>query len=337
MPAPSDEALRTRLRRLGLSNAALTAAWPRWWSSEANASRSAQTELAFTVARRLGLDPRSLIEEGEEPRFLWRAEARFKRLSDETDLERQGITSFGRSLATMLLQAAPEAVSTLVGATASALRERVLDRSPFVGLPDLLAVAWSAGTPVVDARVFPWERKRVAAMAVSVGERATIAVVKEARYPAQVAYLLGHELGHVALAHVGRDAALVDLEDANRPIASTDAEERAADEFALELLTGQPRPEIRAVDEVRASGRELAERSIGAARGLQIEPGVIAQIYGFTTGAWETVGVAMRHIYPNTAPAWEGVNQIARGQLDLERLPDDAADYVDAVLGGSTS
>jgi hypothetical protein len=337
MPAPNDEELRRRLRRLGLSNAALTAAWPRWWSTEANASLSAQTELAFTVARRLGLDPRSLIEEGEEPRFLWRAEARFKRLSNETELEREGISSFGRSLASLLLEAAPEAISTLVDVTAAALRARVLDRSPFVGLPDLLALAWSAGTPVVDARIFPWERKRVAAMAVNIRERATIAIVKETRYPAPAAYLLGHELGHVALGHVGRDSALVDLEDENRPIATTDAEEQAADQFALELLTGQPRPEIRAVDDVRASGRELAERSIGAARGLRIEPGVIAQIYGYTTGEWETVGVAMRHIYPNAAPAWEGINQIARGELALERLTGEAADFVDAVLGGSTS
>lgn len=335
MPAPNDEELRTRLRRLGLSNAALTAAWPRWWSSEANASLSAQTELAFTVARRLGLDPRSLIEEGEEPRFLWRAEARFKRISDETELEREGITSFGRSLASLLLEAAPEAGTTLVGATAADLRGRVLSQSPFVGLPDILALAWAAGTPVVDVRVFPWDRKRVAAMAVNVGERSTVALVKEARYPAAAAFYLGHEIGHLALSHVARDSAVVDLEDENRPMGSPDVEEQAADEYALELLTGNRQPEIRAEGGVRASGRELAQQSIASARGLRIEPGVIAQVYGYSTGEWATVGVAMRHIYPKAAPAWHGINQIARSQLDFQRLPTDAADFVDAVLGGA--
>jgi hypothetical protein len=60
----------------------------------------------------------------------------------------------------------------------------------------------------------------------------------------------------------------------------------------------------------------------------------LAEVYGYSTGEWETVGVALRHIYPGVRPAWEGINQIARAQLDLNRLPIDAADFVDAVLGG---
>lgn len=334
MPALTDAQLRSRLRRLGLSSAALSAAWPRWWSSEANASPSAQTELAFTVARRLGLDPRSLLEEDEEPRFLWRAEARFKRMSGETDLEREGIVSFGRAIAALLVEAGPDADATVQGATAADLRAGVLTRSPFVGLPDLLGLAWAAGIPVVDARVFPWDRKRVAAMCVNVGDRSTVTLVKETRYPARAAFYLGHEFGHIALGHVGRDSAVVDLEDDHRPLESGDVEEQAADEFALELLTGERRPVVRAEGGVRTSGRELARRSVSSARDLRIEPGVLAEVYGYSTGEWETVGVALRHIYPRVGPAWEGINQIARGQLDLSRLPVDAADYVDAVLGG---
>lgn len=334
MPAPTDAQLRSRLRRLGLSGAALSAAWPRWWSSEANASPSAQTDLAFTVARRLGLDPRSLLEENEEPRFLWRAEARFKRISDETQLEREGIVSFGRSIAALLVDAGPETDATGRGATAAELRAGVLARSPFVGLPDLLGLAWAAGIPVLATRVFPWDRKRVAAMAVNVGERSTVTLVKETRYPARAAFYLGHEFGHVALGHVSRDSAVVDLEDDNRPLASDDAEEAAADEFALELLTGERRPVVRAEGGVRASGRELARRSVSSARNLRIEPGVLAEVYGYSTGEWETVGVALRHIYPRIRPTWEGINQIARGQLDFGRIPVDAADFLDTVLGG---
>lgn len=333
MAAPTDAQLRSRLRRLGLSGAALNAAWPRWWSSEANESPSAQTELAFTVARRLGLDPRSLLEEGEEPRFLWRAEARFKRMSGETELEREGIVSFGRSIAALLIEAGPEANAAMRGATAGDLRAAVLTRSPFVALPDLIGLAWTAGIPVVDARVFPWDRKRVAAMCVNVGDRSTVTLVKEARYPARAAFYLGHELGHIALGHLGRDSAVVDLEDDHRPLGSADAEEQAADEFALELLTGERRPVVRAEGGVRTTGRELARRSVSAGRDLGIEPGVLAEVYGYSTGEWETVGVALRDIYPRVRSTWEGVNEIARGQLELSRLPIDAADFVDTVLG----
>jgi Zn-dependent peptidase ImmA (M78 family) len=322
---------------LGLSTAALNAAWPRWWSSEANESPSAQTELAFTVARRLGLDPRSLLEEGEEPRFLWRAEARFKRMSGETELERAGIESFGRSIGALLVEAGPDAGGGIPGRTAADLRAAALSRSPFVGLPDLLGIAWAAGVPVVDARVFPWDRKRVAAMAVNVGDQSTVTLVKETRYPARAAFYVGHDLGHIALGHLGRDSAVVDLEDERRPLGSDDAEEDAADEFALELLTGERRPVVRAEGGVRTSGRELARRTLGSANELRIEPGVLAEVYGYTTGEWATVAVALKHIYPQVRPAWEGINQIARGQLDLDRLPVDAASYVDSVLGGQAA
>src|SRR4051794_15887231 len=62
--------LRLRLRRLGLSDDAISAAWPQWWSADAEASPSARAELRFGIARRLGLDPRSLLGEQDEPRFL---------------------------------------------------------------------------------------------------------------------------------------------------------------------------------------------------------------------------------------------------------------------------
>ena len=62
MAPVSAQQLRAQLRSLGLSNAAIDAAWPRWWSAEAESSASARAELAFGVARRLGLEPESLIE-----------------------------------------------------------------------------------------------------------------------------------------------------------------------------------------------------------------------------------------------------------------------------------
>jgi hypothetical protein len=62
----------------------------------------------------------------EGPRFLWRDEARFKHLADETDLERAGITSYGRAIAAALLTLTPSATETIHGLTAHELRETLL-------------------------------------------------------------------------------------------------------------------------------------------------------------------------------------------------------------------
>lgn len=71
-------ALRRRLRQAGLSDPAINAAWPAWWSDAATVSRSARVELRFALARNLGLSPKSLL--GDRVEFVWKDEARFKHL-----------------------------------------------------------------------------------------------------------------------------------------------------------------------------------------------------------------------------------------------------------------
>ena len=43
------------LQQLGLSDAAINAAWPEWWSEAAEPSPSASLDLRFSLARKLGL------------------------------------------------------------------------------------------------------------------------------------------------------------------------------------------------------------------------------------------------------------------------------------------
>lgn len=334
MTAESAGDLRLRLRGLGLSDGAITAAWPRWWSEDAEASASARAELRFGVARRLGLDPHSLLEERGEPRFLWREEARFKHLSGESDRERAGITSFGRAIASVLIGALPPSAADLSGVAAHALRESVLaSGQPFVTLGDLLALSWGLAVPVVHLRVFPWQQKRMAAMTVKVGGRSTVLLGKDSAYPATIAFYLAHELGHIALEHVAADRQIVDLEDEVPAASEKDDEEREADAFALELLTGDPEPTVLATGPGWAHGGALAHAALESADALRIEPGTLALCFGHSTGDWQTANAALSHIYADPQPVWTYVNAIARRQLDLGELPNDAVDFLDAVLG----
>ena len=95
--ALSPRDLRVELRRAGIANAAVDAAWPQWWSSEAESSSSATAELTFTVARRLGLSPQDLLD--GEARFVWRDETKFKRLTASASAEEQAVSSFGCAVA----------------------------------------------------------------------------------------------------------------------------------------------------------------------------------------------------------------------------------------------
>ena len=258
---------------MGFASSTIDAVWPRWWSAEADESASARAELRFGIARRLGLNPRTLLDDRDRPEFLWREEARFKHLTAADETERAGIESFGRSVAAAIASATGPPSADVRGWSPAEIRDLLLrDEKPYVGLTDLLALCWGIGIPVVYLRVFPWPQKRMAAMTVRIENRSFILLGKDASYPAPIAFYVAHELGHIVLSHIAPDEALVDM-DAGDPVMPVgDDEEAAADAFALELLTGWPEPKVLPAEPGTQSAGELArtakrqERSCGSSR-----------------------------------------------------------------------
>lgn len=338
MTSPTSRELKDRLGALGMNPAVVDAVWPAWWSEEAENSPSARAELRFGVSRRLGIDPRSLLGADEEPRFLWGGqEAKFKNLSNVSEVERTGLTSFGRAVASILLQATPPSSRGIIGTAARALRDAILsgDRE-FVDLQSLLTVCWGVGIPVVYLRVFPWSAKRMAAMTVRIGDRAAILLGRDSEYPAPVAFHLAHEMGHIGLNHLSPGEAIVNVDPPDRALEPADQEEDAADRFALELLTGRPDLEVtEAEDSAAATPGGLAGVVSQEGPRLQIEPGTLALCFGYSTQKWEAAFGALKTIYSSPAPAWQAVNGIANTQLNLDSIPQDASHFLTTVLGAS--
>jgi hypothetical protein len=319
---------------MGFANSTIDAIWPRWWSTEADESASARAELRFGIARRLGLNPRTLLDDRDRPEFLWREEARFKHLTAADETERAGIESFGRSVAAAIAGAAGPAAADLRDRSPAQIRGLLLrDEKPHVGLTDLLALCWGTGIPVVHLRVFPWPQKRMAAMTVRIDDRSFILLGKDASYPAPIAFYVAHELGHIALSHIAPDETLVDM-DAGDPVAPVgDDEEAAADAYALELLTGWPQPKVLPAEPGTQSAAELARTAVAAGKELRIEPGTLALCFGYSTGDWRTANASMRRIYDAPRPVWQVVNDVALQELTLDDAPADAAEFIEVILG----
>lgn len=325
---------RERLRALGLSDSAVNAAWPDWWSDDADSSASARIEARFSVARKLGIDARSVVDEEGELRFIWRHEGRFKHLTVESKLEQAAISSYGRSVAALLISGTQAPEYSLPHTTAAHIRESILRSRPYVSFEDVIAISWAAGIPVAHLRVFPAERKRMAAMAVGAGNTHAVLLARDSMYPAQIAFYLSHELGHIALGHVLKDQAIVDMDSMQFSIVAEDEEEVAADRFALELLTGDPDLKV------LPSGRDynapgLARAVLRASRNLRVDPGTLALCFGYSTQNWAMTNSSMQFIYPRPSPVWEYVNRTAVSQLNMEELPSDVRSFLEAVLGMS--
>lgn len=320
--------LRRQLKLAGLSDRAIDAAWPAWWSESAAASKSAQAELRFTVARRLGISPRSLLDDGRVE-FVWRDRARFKHLTQENEAQKSILASFGTAIGRSLIQATESGVRAQ-DLSAEALRALLLQSLNFVDLRGLLATCWALGIPVIHLRVFPLEAKYMHAMVVKSGNRFAILLGRDAQYPAPVAFTLAHEIGHAALNHIPADSALVDLGD---PADSSDSdkEEGEADEYALELLTGTSHPDIQ-VNLEAFGARQLADAVLNAASTHNIEPGTLALCYAYKTKHWEKAQAALRHIYNERKPVWREVNHIAIKQLRWNQIPEDTSDYLRSIM-----
>jgi hypothetical protein len=91
---------------------------------------------------------------------------------------------------------------------------------------------------VIYLRVFPLPAKKMNGMVVQLGDRFAILLARDANYPAPIAFYLAHELGHAALGHTRDHVAVVEFGDLLTDQGeSRDDEEKAADRYALELLT----------------------------------------------------------------------------------------------------
>lgn len=290
------KSLRTELRAAGLSRAAVDAAWPDWWSEEAEASVSARTELRLAIARNLGLAPKSLV--GERVDFVWRDRARFKHLGAEGDAPLAALNSFGVSVGRSLIEAT-EHKGDLVGLPAAELRAILLGMGA-PDLPGLVTVCWALGVPVAHLRVWPLAQKAMHAMVVGHRDRHAILFSREASYPAMVAFTLAHEIGHIALGHVPEDDILVDAEDP-AGTADHDDEETAADRYALEVLLGDPDPDIR-LNFDTFNHAMLADVVLRAGPEYGIDPGTLALAVAYRRNAWSVAMAAMRLIQPEPIP-----------------------------------
>ena len=322
-----EEALRQQLRRDGLTDRAVDAVWPAWWSKDAEGSASASTELRFTVARRLGLSPASLFEDG--PEFVWRDDARFKNLGELNTHEAAVLASFCVGVGSHLLAAHERDRSVQPLPPAQSLRAFILQDTATVNLASLLVLCWTIGIPVVQLRLFPLRQKGMHAVATRAGERYAVLIGRESRYRAQVCFWLAHELGHIALGHIREACALLDVEDPADH--EGDEEERAADAYALELLTGSASPDIE-ISTQAYSATQLASAVNREAPVHTIDPAVLALCAAHLDGNWQAAFGALK-ILQDEDDVPTRINELAVTQLDLEYLSVDNAQFLRTVMG----
>jgi Zn-dependent peptidase ImmA (M78 family) len=318
--------LYSRLSGVGLTRPYVKAtALPDWWDDEAGESPAGYAEALLHLARHLGLSLESLQAKRGPLALREFGPCKFKRTTGTTEDE----LALARTIGTRSAQLAATATATPFKGlpdSAAEIRLRILDKgAPWVGLKELLKYCWSVGVPVIFLARLPKTIKKMHGMSAMFKGRPVIVIAKNIKQPAWLLFILAHELGHIARGHLSDGSVLIDQDvDHNEP----DAEEKEANEFALELITGE------ADFSVATTGRwpnasRLAELSKAVGTERHIDPGHIVLNYAHTMGTdfWGVANAALKHLEPG-ADAPGLIRKALAAKLDWSALPKDSSAFL---------
>jgi Zn-dependent peptidase ImmA (M78 family)/transcriptional regulator with XRE-family HTH domain len=209
------------------------------------------------------------------------------------------------------------------------IRLAVMERaaSPVVSLDALLSWAWDAGIVVLPLA----KAKDFVAAVWTIDETPVIVIAESRAVAAYWLFDLAHEIGHLALGHVG-EAGIVDVE-APEAQGLDDDQEREANAFALALLLGEPDALLA---DVRTRTKNDAPRLFKfSVRDVAAERHVSPGVLGFAA-AHEMSDV------PADKDRWGSAQNLAkaedadgRSRVQREyraRIPLDGIDDIDAAL-----
>lgn len=324
-----------RFEAVGFEGGFVRDCLPDWWDRQYEESESSWLQLQLGLAQRLSIEPSSMFDDAQPLRINVPGNPKYKHLK-LTEAQQRAVYGFGAGVARLVTSAMRD------GARAEELSPVELRTSllkglgaPWIGLPEVLTLCASLGIPVGHLTVFPAGVKGMAAMTLRAGGRGVIFCARKPIHPAQAAFFIAHELGHLALGHVSDGAAIVEAitMDPEEQIEGEelDPDEQAADQFAFQLLTGMPSLTVQGPGD-KGNAMELLRGCEAAGREMAVDPGLLMLCYGRATKRWPTAGAALKRHQAEGISVASEINRGLRSQLDPGLLSYGDLGYLDATL-----
>ncbi|WP_199203014.1 ImmA/IrrE family metallo-endopeptidase [Paraburkholderia madseniana] len=327
MPANSPmQSLYSRLSQQGLKKSFVKSLLPDWWEDEIARDPSGLLQAQLILARSLNFDLASLRDTAATVRFQ-SAHRKFKH-SKAVDKDSIRLSA---EYATGMAKLAVQAMSTEYVSPPSdptQLRANILKGRPQVDLDALLDFCFASGIPVLHIGSLPG--KKMDAVAVKQNGRAAIVLSRNAA-PAYLLFHLAHEIGHIALGHLGdADGTLIDAE--LKAAGGGDADEREADSFAIYLLNGSNVKYTSNSRYLDAQALAYGAARLGAEK--RIDPGHIVLNYGFAANNFPLANRALSFLKNCGGPG--AVNAKLTSNLDWDELSDDQASLLTRAVATKT-
>ena len=322
--------LYRRLRAVGLKKSYLKAnILPEWWDDAIAENPSGLAEGLMFLSRHLGLDLATLRDSNAPVVFRNLGVCKFKMSQNVAQEE----LALARSMAGRAAQLADAATTDPVlplPKRGELIRQEILGQgAKWVDFSNLLDYCWSVGIPVIHIASFP-EAKRPHGLAAKVKGRPVVVLFKKDRLSAWLLFILAHELAHICLGHVAEDGMLI---DENVEKNERDSEEDEANDFAIELLTGNTRQNFSTTGRWPKADK-LARIALEMGLQLHIDPGHIIVNYAHTMGnLWPVANAALKRVSPDE-DALKLIQEKMADHLDWESLPEESCEFLIRVSQG---
>ncbi len=327
--AASMKPLYERLKSHGLDRQYVQAAiLPDWWEDSLFDDASNRLTAQMSIARFLGIkvqqiaDPASAFSPPVQ-------NVRLKRGKNADVSEVTGAITAALHAARITADLMRDRLPFTGNRPALEIRNQLLARPEctWPDLPNLVDYCWQHGIAVVHLTRLPKKSKAIAGLATFVGTRPVVVLCSGRDSPAWLAFHLAHELGHIMSGHVKPgDAPLVDLKLDG---ANGEAQEREADQYAFQVLTGHP--DLQLTGAAGLTGPKLAKAARAFGQQHRIHPGTVALIYGYSAQRLGVAQVALSAMHEDHG-ARAMLAEAYRQHVPL----DDVSDAVQRSLAATT-
>lgn len=315
---PHMKRLYGKLKTVGYNPKYIESLLPDWWDDEIAETPAGLQQASLILGQTFGIRAESLWAENAEPALNLPQGIRFKHRENIVADDLSIACAVARTLAYIVLKAFPAKPRPDFYSDASELRKQLLIGKKWINFEDLLTHVSVLGIPVIHLQHLPKKAKKMEGLAFEQSGRPVIVLTQN--HPHGYALFdLAHELGHITLGHVTAEHSIVDQKiDAE----ADDEDERAANRFALELLTGDP--ECKIVPTGRnLNANELASAALHYGEKNQIDPLHIVLNYGYSKKHWGVANAAINQIAKNAPTDQEILRHALLQSLELDDLDED--------------
>lgn len=299
---------------------------PDWWDDEIAKTKAGYLQTIDIISNNLGINLAELLTNSNTINLKRSAVIKFKKAKN---VEIPESSIWLRSLALRISELIEEVLTIefqFLPTNAADIRQEIIGKYNMLNLESVLNYLWAHGIPVIHVSEFPESANKMDGMILNIFDRPVIIISKNRKHDAWLLYIIAHELGHLAKGHLSpSDNIIYDQNIENEQ----DEEEKEANEFAIELLTGSTTPKFNIPKNTENAFR-LFNLVKTISNKTKIDPGVIALNFAYENNKWALASQTLNNIDPK-ADAVKKIKTKMKQYFNFEKTSEENADFLQKV------